>query len=334
MSYLQDTEDYLITLIKSSPFGVIVVDMNFNLKLLNQRSRYFLFSQTPLKQAIRKSIFDLIEINHPLYQLLQQQQQGRFSQKDEFTYQKKSYRCFISLITSGLAIFLEDITEEIQQKKQLESLSNHLKTKNKELNNIAQLCAHNLKSPIISIYDLCELIKDEPDNIALQQLLQENAKSLLDSLNYFTGIVELHADDLSPKEFTTIPLLIKSIENDSRDIFQSAKINTDPTIRFHFSAQCFPPLLTAICSAFNQGKAPLTAAFKIYPNQVALNFYGIIFNQDKNISQLINLAPAHLHNNLVFLLANIGFEKYAVQLKHETITEQDIVSIHFQRGSL
>ncbi|WP_201979967.1 PAS domain-containing sensor histidine kinase [Hymenobacter rubidus] len=190
-------------------------------------------------------------------QLLRTRLSGGPARYITFTYQ--AYREHDQI--AGVAVFIHEVTEQVQARQQVEALNAELATTNDELNDsntrlrrtnadldtFVYSASHDLKSPITNIEGLLLALRQQLPAEALHAPLVQRLLQMMDgavarfqqTLNHLTDVTRLQQDSLEQTaEAVDLPALVESVRLDilpeltAADATLTLQLHECPTVHF------------------------------------------------------------------------------------------------------
>ncbi len=160
---ISETKEFLLSIIGNSPMGIIVIDLNGYISVINKPAQILLNLNESINYYLNKNILDIVKgitnLNENLNTCLSQ---GREPFSILECYHKKQYLNIRGQITlNGMMITFEDITSTVTARNALEEKSDELRKRNLELMEFNYLASHDLQEPLKTIIGFSNLLQDE-----------------------------------------------------------------------------------------------------------------------------------------------------------------------------
>lgn len=212
------------TILKHIADGVVVTDFHDRIIVVNSvAERWFGLSE---KNILHQKIRDCIKIQ-PLLSLLMEVKDGRLHSSSEFsfsvveTHEKKIFQAHAARVHNsedqliGVVTVIRDITKE----KEIDRVKTEL----------VSMVAHELKSPLTSIYGFSELLLDiqldDTQATEYAQVILNEATRLTDLVNKFldlsrleSGRTEIHMNDFDLKQVVAKIIDVYQGQADKKEI--------------------------------------------------------------------------------------------------------------------
>lgn len=99
--------------------------------------------------------------------------------------------------TDGIVIYNRNISDRVAKNKELESLVQVTNRQNERLREYTYITSHNLRAPIANILSLCNLLKDDPGDPILVQMIESSAQQLDHMMKNLNELLTIEKDSHS-----------------------------------------------------------------------------------------------------------------------------------------
>lgn len=99
--------------------------------------------------------------------------------------------------TDGIVIYNRNISDIVAKNKELESLVQVTNRQNERLREYTYITSHNLRAPIANILSLCNLLKDDPGDQLLVQMIESSAQQLDHMMKNLNELLTIEKDSNS-----------------------------------------------------------------------------------------------------------------------------------------
>ncbi|TGM02410.1 PAS domain S-box protein [Leptospira jelokensis] len=99
--------------------------------------------------------------------------------------------------TDGVVIYNRNISDWVAKNKELETLVQVTNRQNERLREYTYITSHNLRAPIANILSLCNLLKDDPSDQSLVQMIESSAVQLDHMMRNLNELLTIEKDSLS-----------------------------------------------------------------------------------------------------------------------------------------
>ncbi|MBS1602404.1 MAG: GHKL domain-containing protein [Bacteroidetes bacterium] len=156
-----EVKEYLMSLIGSAPYGLLAIDLEGNITIANGLAKEYLRLEGQLSELVDQPLLPLTS-HIPIFEEIIRKclEQGRKPFDLEYIGSGDRYVNIKGrLILNGLLITIEDITNRVIAEQRLKVQAEELATSNKELEEFAYLSSHDMKSPILSLEGLMNMME-------------------------------------------------------------------------------------------------------------------------------------------------------------------------------
>jgi len=158
-----EVKDYLMSLIGSAPYGLLAIDLEGAITIANTLAREYLQLDDTLNALVDQPILPLIADLPAFHDAVDKcLDQGR--KPFDLEYLDCGARVLNirgRLILNGLLLTIEDITKRVLAEEKLKIQAQELAASNKELEEFAWLSSHDMKSPILSLEGLINMMEKQ-----------------------------------------------------------------------------------------------------------------------------------------------------------------------------
>ena len=179
-----ELKEFLISIIGSAPYGILAIDINGRVSMVNTLASKHLFKGAKVSNLLGVQLSDRIRPIYLLFQLLES-----FSSKGrrDFDLEKvevgeKFFAIYGRKIVDGMTIVTVDITDQVKNEMAIKSMNEELEMKvrertaalkvaNENLEAFASSVSHDLKNPITSIIGYIQLLQSESETLKNEQKL-------------------------------------------------------------------------------------------------------------------------------------------------------------------
>ncbi|MCW7460672.1 PAS domain S-box protein [Leptospira limi] len=99
--------------------------------------------------------------------------------------------------TDGIVIYNRNISDLVAKNKELETLVQVTNRQNERLREYTYITSHNLRAPIANILSLCNLLKDDPSDQVLVQMVESSAQQLDHMMKNLNELLTIEKDSHS-----------------------------------------------------------------------------------------------------------------------------------------
>lgn len=99
--------------------------------------------------------------------------------------------------TDGIVIYNRNISDRVAKNKELETLVQVTNRQNERLREYTYITSHNLRAPIANILSLCNLLKDDPGDQTLVQMIESSAQQLDHMMKNLNELLTIEKDSHS-----------------------------------------------------------------------------------------------------------------------------------------
>ena len=185
---VSETKEFLLSIIGNSPMGIVVIDMNGYISVINKPAQILLNLNNDINYYLNKNILDIVKgitkLNENLNTCLSQGREP-FSIL-EFHFEKKYLNIKGQITLNGMMITFEDITSTVTARNALEEKSDELRKRNSELMEFNYLASHDLQEPLKTI-------------LGFSNLLQDDSVMLNEEANFYVSNISNVAQGMSQK---------------------------------------------------------------------------------------------------------------------------------------
>ncbi|MCW7496672.1 PAS domain S-box protein [Leptospira levettii] len=189
---------YFLSIVKDN-HGTII-DFTFN--EMNEKGSINL--GVPKEELIGKRICELYPINleNGFFEQYKEVFLTKQPLEQEYTipdgYYTPGYFHHIVLpTTDGVVIYNRNISDRVAKNKELETLVQVTNRQNERLREYTYITSHNLRAPIANILSLCNLLKDDPGDQVLVQMIESSAQQLDHMMNNLNELLTIEKDSHS-----------------------------------------------------------------------------------------------------------------------------------------
>ncbi|MCW7474674.1 hypothetical protein CH354_07290 [Leptospira levettii] len=189
---------YFLSIVKDN-HGTII-DFTFN--EMNEKGSINL--GVPKEELIGKRICELYPINleNGFFEQYKEVFLTKKPLEQEYTipdgYYTPGYFHHIVLpTTDGVVIYNRNISDRVAKNKELETLVQVTNRQNERLREYTYITSHNLRAPIANILSLCNLLKDDPGDQVLVQMIESSAQQLDHMMNNLNELLTIEKDSHS-----------------------------------------------------------------------------------------------------------------------------------------
>ncbi len=249
--------DIFRQMFKYSVIPTIIHDMQMNIVNVND-SALEQFGYTK-DEILQKSIYDLHppdELDHSNEVLNEMQEKEKLSvetafvRKDGSKFWAEATPCkYLVGSEPYIHVFIQDITEKKLAENKLKNFNKELQIKNKELEQFAYIAAHDLKSPLATIFGMADLVNLEVHSldidsqrkevlVDLMQRVQKNIKHMQELISDIL-VYSTVGNKRAASEAINLNQVVNDILKNYKDLLRSSQIevhiDTLPEIKSSFS---------------------------------------------------------------------------------------------------
>lgn len=189
---------YFLTIVKDN-HGTII-DFIFN--EMNEKGAINL--GVPKEELIGKRICELYPINleNGFFEQYKHVFLSKQPLEQEYTipdgyYTPGYFHHMVLPTTDGIVIYNRNISDRVAKNKELETLVQVTNKQNERLREYTYITSHNLRSPIANILSLCNLLKDDPSDQVLVQMIESSAQQLDHMMKNLNELLTIEKDSHS-----------------------------------------------------------------------------------------------------------------------------------------
>jgi signal transduction histidine kinase len=156
-----EVKEYLMSLIAGAPYGLLAIDLEGVITIANTLAKEYLQLDPHLDDIVDQPVLPLIEHLPPFRDALEKcLETGRKPfDLERLSCGSRYLNIRGRLILNGLLLAIEDISRQVQAEQRLKIQAEELAATNKELEEFAWLSSHDMKSPILSLEGLINMME-------------------------------------------------------------------------------------------------------------------------------------------------------------------------------
>lgn len=284
-----ELKQILLSIVGNAPMGIITIDFNGLIVLINERAASILDISGNLNNSIDKPLTDFFEKKSSFYKILSKCiKEGRkeFNIENE-TYKEKVLSIKGRLFINGMLITIEDSSQAVAAQKQIANHNIQLERKNQELEQFAYIASHDLQEPLNTINSFSELVLSQDDkNIPLK--ISEYLKIINSATERMSGQIK------GLLEYSRIGREKIRVEKDGKQIIEDVRINLSDQI-------------SKSNAEIRIGKIPV---IKVYEEEFRSLFQNLISNSIKyskiDTPPIIEIDSQDRGNDILFSIKDNG----------------------------
>lgn len=242
-----EVKEYLVSMIGSAPYGLLAIDLEGIITIVNGlAARYLDLGPRPddlTDQPLLPLINDIPAFADMIRESLKT---GRKPfDLEQMPHGSRFLNIRGRLILNGLLLTLEDVTRQVRAEQTLKVQAGQLAASNKELEEFAWLSSHDMKSPIISLDGLMDLMGKKqavrPEYAHLFEMAKNSTHQMRKTIMALNDIIAFRKTLQKDKQRIAFEDTWKEVTT----VLQESIVASEAVIKVDFSAApfvCYPPV--------------------------------------------------------------------------------------------
>jgi light-regulated signal transduction histidine kinase (bacteriophytochrome) len=175
-----EVKQFLLSIIGNSPFGIIAIDFNGYVTIINQTMLDYLGHRESVNDFLNQPLLHVMkgipELDERISACVRE---GRKSfDLAKVSYESNFFSIKARVVLNGMLLTVEDITAAVLAEEKLLERTRQLEESNKELEQFAYISSHDLQEPLVTMIGFTNLLSD-----GYSSVLDDHARKCIDYIN-------------------------------------------------------------------------------------------------------------------------------------------------------